>query len=127
VLAAIIYNDDKQILIAQRKQPKSYAGMWEFPGGKLEKEETPEQCIVREIKEELNIVIRVEHPYQNINYACPDGNNILLMAYLCTYLNGEIQLSDHSQIEWLHPSHLKKYKFTPADKPLVDSLIKDFR
>lgn len=127
VLAAIIFNDEQQVLIAQRSSPSTNAGMWEFPGGKLEVDETPDECIIREIKEELNIDIRVVRPYQIVNYALPDGKNILLMSYLCAYISGDVQLNEHSRIEWLNPEKLTDYDFTPADIPIVESLRKDFR
>jgi 8-oxo-dGTP diphosphatase len=126
VLAAIIFNDEKQVLIAQRRSPSANAGMWEFPGGKLETSETPEECIIREIKEELNIEVRVIRPYQIVNYAHPDGQNILLMSYLCAHLSGDIQLNEHSRIEWVNPDMLTSYNFLPADEPIVKNLLKDF-
>jgi len=113
VAAAIIFNND-QILIARRAPGKHLAGYWEFPGGKIEPGETPEACLIREIQEELGITIQVdsfliENPYQY------EEKQILLKAYLCSYLGGEIQLNDHDQVLWVNKNELKNYKLAPAD------------
>jgi 8-oxo-dGTP diphosphatase len=125
VTAGIIYKDNK-ILIARRAPHKHMGGYWEFPGGKIEAGETPEQCLEREIKEELGIKIKVgaflkenEHDY--------GSKQILLKAYLCDFLHGQIQLKDHDQAEWIERAKLLEYEFAPADIPFVQTLLKSKR
>lgn len=123
VVAAIIINEAGEILIAQRKANKSMGGLWEFPGGKIETGETPEDSLIREIKEEMNIDIEVQQYFgENIhNY----GDKIIkLMAYYAKKIKGEIKLQDHESCKWVMPKALKEYKFSAADQPFVEELIK---
>jgi 8-oxo-dGTP diphosphatase len=120
VTAAIIYQQDK-ILIARRAPDKHLSGYWEFPGGKIEAGETPQECLKREIKEELGIGINVgdffmenEHHY---------GEKIIrLQAFECEHVSGDITLSDHDQIAWITRTEFKNYDFAPADLPFIKSL-----
>lgn len=120
VTAAIISRANK-ILIARRSSNKHLAGYWEFPGGKIEEGETPETCLIREILEELEIIITVdsfcmetEHQYEKVT--------ILLKAYFCTFISGEINLIDHDKIEWTQLDKLHEFTFAPADIPIVNRL-----
>lgn len=120
VTAGIIFNGDK-FLIARRAPGKHMGGYWEFPGGKLEPNETPEACLRREIKEELSIDIIIdsfladnEHYYSN--------KHILLKAYICTYISGVVQLKDHDEIRWIYSKQLNSYVFAPADVAFVNML-----
>jgi len=124
VLAAIIRNASGQILLAQRKPGQSNALKWEFPGGKLKAEESPEACLRREINEELGIEIEVEHPFAIVNYAYPD-RQILLLGYLCRYIKGEMRLQDHTEVRWIGVSELLNYDLSPADVPIAQKLVKE--
>jgi len=121
VSAAIIVNGDK-ILIAQRGPKYKLEFKWEFPGGGIEDGETPEECIVREIFEELNIKIRVDKFFDQSFYEYPHAQ-ILLLAYIATWVSGEITLNDeHIGYRWVTVEELADYDFSPADIPLVQKL-----
>ncbi|MBP2635494.1 MAG: ADP-ribose pyrophosphatase [Firmicutes bacterium] len=123
VTAAII-QDKGKILIARRPIGDKLAGKWEFPGGKIEVGETPEECLRREIKEELNIKISVGHFFAESIYEYPN-RTIQLKAYWCTWLSGEIELNSHDAIEWVEFASLSDYDFAPADLLFVDKLRGD--
>lgn len=120
VTAAIIVQEGK-ILIAQRPPTDELAFMWEFPGGKVDPGETPEECLKRELFEELSIHVAVKDFICESFYAY-DHKNIQLMAYLVTYLSGDFVVKEHAQIKWVLPENLKYYTFAPADIPIVKYL-----
>lgn len=120
VTAAIIRKGSK-ILIARRAPNQHLAGYWEFPGGKIEEGETPQECLKRELEEELGIVVNVgtffmenEHHYED--------KIILLQAYECDHISGDILLNAHDQIEWVEPSEFVNFGFAPADIPFIKAL-----
>ncbi|MBP2636553.1 MAG: ADP-ribose pyrophosphatase [Firmicutes bacterium] len=123
VIAAVI-QDKGTILIARRPIGDKLAGKWEFPGGKVEVGETPEECLRREIKEEVNIEISVSDFFGESIYEYPN-RTIQLKAYWCTWLSGEIELNSHDTIEWVDIACLSDYDFAPADLPFVDKLRGD--
>lgn len=121
VAAAIIEQND-HILLARRAAHKPQAGFWEFPGGKIEASESPEDCLKRELKEELNISVAIDqflissqHDYGSFQ--------IELLAYLCTFLTGDVHLTDHDAIAWVKKSELQTYRMAPADIPIVDAYL----
>lgn len=125
IVTAAVIEKDGRVLIARRKQGSMFAGKWEFPGGKMEKGETPEQCLKRELQEELTVLADIgdlmcvsEHSYS------PDWT-ILLMAYRAKIISGVFNLNDHEEIRWVKPGDLIKYEFPDADKPIVEKLMKD--
>lgn len=120
VTAAIIINNGK-ILIAQRAENQKLAGKWEFPGGKIEPGETPEECLKREINEELGIDIEVNDFFDESTYKYDTGA-IRLLAYKSRWIDGEYKLTVHSQIKWVKPHELENYEFAPADIPFVNKL-----
>jgi 8-oxo-dGTP diphosphatase len=120
VTAAIIMKDNK-VLIAQRAPDQRLAGKWEFPGGKLEQGETPEECLEREIFEELDIGIEVLSKFGESIFKYDKGT-IKLIAYNCKWVSGEISLSVHSKIKWVSGDEFDRYDFAPADIPFVESL-----
>lgn len=121
VAAAVIFKE-QQLLIARRAQHKSQAGFWEFPGGKIEMGETPEACLLRELKEELAIEVKVNYfLMESVHHY--DQISIVLKAYHCSYSRGDIQLQDHDKIEWISPSEFNQYNFAPADRPFLPYLI----
>lgn len=121
VAAAIIENDAGRILIARRRAGKSQAGLWEFPGGKLEPGETPEACLIRELREEMGIAIA---PYARfgVNEHDYGAYFIRLIAYRAKYISGEIRLSDHDAYRWTAADELPGYEWAPADVPLANRL-----
>ncbi|MEB3103548.1 8-oxo-dGTP diphosphatase MutT [Ferviditalea candida] len=121
VAAAIIENEQGQILIARRRAGKSQAGLWEFPGGKLEPGESAEACLRRELLEEMNIVI-APYAYFGVNKHDYGSFQIRLIAYHAAFVQGEIRLTDHDEYRWAARSELKHYTFAPADVPFVEQL-----
>lgn len=122
VVAAIIMKDNK-ILIAKRKKGE-FAGMYEFPGGKIEKNESGEEALIREIQEELEASITIEQYFMNVNYQYP--NFILDMdCYLCTLNDNHMKLNDHSMVKWINLDE-ENIDWIPADIQIIEELKKRF-
>ena len=121
VVAAIIKKKDNKILIASRKKGE-FAGMFEFPGGKIEAGESGEQALIREIQEELETTIIIEEFFMNVNYKYPTF--ILDMdCYLCTLKDNHIKLNDHNSIRWISLDE-QNINWIPADIQIFDTLKK---
>ncbi|MES2965036.1 MAG: (deoxy)nucleoside triphosphate pyrophosphohydrolase [Bdellovibrionota bacterium] len=131
VTAAIILSPDGRVLLAQRKADASLEALkWEFPGGKLEAFEHPEDCIRREIQEELALEIRVERVFDVASHFYikgEDRRHIILLCYLCRADTLEFQIVDVADARWVTPDELGTYDFAAADIPLVSRLIEWFR
>ncbi|WP_127532981.1 8-oxo-dGTP diphosphatase MutT [Paenibacillus kobensis] len=121
VAAAIIENEQGQLLIARRKKGKSQEGLWEFPGGKIEKGESPEACLRRELLEEMQIVIR-PYAYFGTNDHHYGATHIRLIAYRAHYISGVVTLVDHDDYRWVEREALREYTFAPADVKFVEML-----
>ena len=121
VIAAIIVNKNGKILIAQRNFKKSQGGLWEFPGGKIELNETKEEAIIREIKEELAIDIKVDNYIGEKEYRYPE-KTINLIALKCSQIGGKIKVKEHEKVEWAKYSELQKFEFAPADMFIIDKI-----
>ncbi|MCF2940960.1 8-oxo-dGTP diphosphatase MutT [Paenibacillus alkaliterrae] len=121
VAAAIIENQNGRILIARRAKGKSQEGMWEFPGGKLEPGESPEECLRRELLEEMGIEIE-PYAYFGVNEHAYGAVTICLIAYKATYVSGEIVLVDHDEYRWVYREELREFTFAPADVRFVGML-----
>ncbi len=120
VTAAIMVNDGR-ILIAQRHPRDRLAGLWEFPGGKVEAGETPEQCLKRELWEELEMdAVIVDFLGSSIYHY--DHISIELMAYRAFWKGGSFRLVSHQACQWVRPDQLAAFAFTPADLPFVQRL-----
>ncbi|HVJ48436.1 (deoxy)nucleoside triphosphate pyrophosphohydrolase [Desulfitobacterium sp.] len=120
-VSAAIIKKGEAILIAQRGRNKSQGLMWEFPGGKLEANETAEKSLVREIKEELNIDIEVGERFGENIYEYPSGK-IKLIAFYAQWKSGDLKLFEHEKIKWVKVNELKAFEFSPADIPFVEKL-----
>ncbi len=123
VTAAVMVRDEK-VLIAQREAGSHMEFRWEFPGGKLEPGETTEECIVREIKEELDMSIEVLDIYKAVQFAYND-KEILLLCYLCRVIGGEGKTLECNDFKWVTRDELSEYEFVPADLTIVEKLMKD--
>lgn len=121
VTAAVIQHQGK-LLIAQRKADSHLALKWEFPGGKVEEGEHPEDCLKREIKEELAINIEVGDIFMVVSHKY-ESKHILLLCYLCSYLEGEAAAKDCQDFRWVWPKELPAYDFAEADLPIVKRLV----
>ena len=120
VTAAILIKDGL-FFIAKRKKADKLANKWEFPGGKIENGETAEQCLKREIEEELKINVRIGAFFGESFYQYPQGA-IQLLAYWVYWESGSIELMAHDEYKWVSLSELDYYDFAPADIPLVKKL-----
>lgn len=120
VVCAIMRNEEGKIFIARRAAHKSMAGKWEFPGGKIEEDETPQQALKREMEEEFGVTIEVG-AYVGENVHHYPSFSIRLIAYESKHLNGEFGLTDHDQIDWVTKEELKHVDLAEADVPILIS------
>lgn len=124
VTAAIIEHSGK-ILLTRRRANAPYPLLWEFPGGKLEPAEDPRDCVVREIREELSIEISVEGIYDVVYYTYPE-RTVLLLAYRCNWLSGELKELEVAGHCWAAPKDIPGFQLLPADIPLAARISKEF-
>ncbi|SFC49925.1 8-oxo-dGTP diphosphatase [Alkalibacterium subtropicum] len=124
VVGAIIENTGK-ILCAQRSSSMTLSDLWEFPGGKIEGTETHQEALKREIKEELNLDIKVEARLFEETIYEYDFGRVHLAAYVCEYVKGIPDLTEHKAVKWLEPHELSNLKWVPADIPIVEKLMKE--
>lgn len=123
VVACALVDADRRVLIAQRPEGKALAGLWEFPGGKVEPGETPEAALIRELGEELAIETKqaclaplsfASHSYENLH--------LLMPLYVCRKWQGTPQAREHAALKWVRPQKLRDYPMPPADEPLIAAL-----
>ena len=123
VVAVALVDADRRVLIAQRPEGKPLAGLWEFPGGKLEAGETPEQALIRELEEELGISTKsaclaplsfASHSYESFH--------LLMPLYVCRKWQGTPVAREHAALKWVRPQALRDYPMPPADEPLIAAL-----
>jgi 8-oxo-dGTP diphosphatase len=124
VVAVALIDADGRILLSKRPEGKSLAGLWEFPGGKLEQGERPEAALIRELDEELGI--KVEEPclapLTFASYAYPDFH-LLMPLYVCRRWSGIATGQEGQTLKWVKPKDLRSYAMPPADEPLIPALI----
>lgn len=122
VVGAIIIEEGK-ILCAQRGNEKALANLWEFPGGKIEEDETPIEALERELKEELKIEVDVQpETFEETAYLY-DFGEVVLTTFICYLTKGKPVLTEHHQVKWLHPEKLNQLTWAPADIPAVQKLM----
>ncbi len=123
VAAAALVDHDNRVLLAQRPTGKSMAGLWEFPGGKVEVGETPEQALVRELREELGIEVCLTclAPFTFASHAY-DKFHLLMPLYLCRSLEGDLTPREGQSLAWVRAARLRYYPMPPADAPLIPFL-----
>ena len=119
VAAAIIQKEDR--IFATRKGYGKFKGMWEFPGGKIEAGETPEEALIREIREELDSEILVGKCFAEVNYDYPEFH-LHMRCYLCTVKSGDLKLLEHSEAKWLAREELDLVEWMPADLEIIERL-----
>ena len=120
VSAALIFHKGK-LLIAQRHADAHLGGLWEFPGGKREADETFEQCLVREIREELGVAVSVGELFEEVTHTYPE-KTVHLKFFLCKLLSGEPQPLDCAAVKWIEKSQLDAHEFPAADAQLLEKL-----
>lgn len=120
VVAAIIRRNNK-MLICQRMPAGSYASLWEFPGGKVEYGESPEDALIRELREELNILAEVDAIFDVASIIVED-RHIVLLFYLCTLIDGDPQPIECQATQWVPATELDQYQFPPADEKVLMKL-----
>jgi 8-oxo-dGTP diphosphatase len=124
VVACALLDADRRVLISQRPQGKTMAGLWEFPGGKIEPGERPEEALIRELREELGIEVKeaclapltfASHAYETFT--------LLMPLYVCRRWSGTAEGREGQVLKWVAPARLRDYPMPPADEPLVPALI----
>jgi 8-oxo-dGTP diphosphatase len=123
VAACALIDADGRVLIAQRPEGKPMAGLWEFPGGKVETGERPEQSLIRELKEELGIVVKEDclAPLTFASHLYPDFH-LLMPLYVCRRWEGFVEAQEGQRLKWVRPTELRDYPMPPADEPLISHL-----
>ena len=123
VAACALIDADGRVLLAQRPKGKSMAGLWEFPGGKIEAGETPEQSLIRELEEELGIVVKEAclAPLTFASHGYADFH-LLMPLYVCRRWDGTVTAREGQGLAWVRPNRLRDFPMPPADLPLVAHL-----
>lgn len=124
VAACALVDPDGRVLLAQRPAGKPMAGLWEFPGGKVEAGERPEETLIRELNEELGIVVSEAclAPLTFASHVYPDFH-LLMPLYVCRRWEGIVEAREAQALAWVKPNRLRDYKMPPADEPLVAHLM----
>ncbi len=124
VSACAIVDADNRVLICQRPVGKALAGLWEFPGGKVENGETPEDCLIRELDEELGITTW-KSCLAPLTFAshCYDDFHLLMPLFICRKWEGIPSARESQQMKWVPANQLRDYEMPPADAPLIPALI----
>jgi 8-oxo-dGTP diphosphatase len=124
VVAAALIDPDNRVLIAQRPEGKQLAGLWEFPGGKLHEGERPETALIRELDEELGIMVEEAclAPLTFASHAYPEFH-LLMPLYVCRRWRGQVVPRESQALKWVRPQNLRDYPMPPADAPLIPALI----
>jgi len=143
VVACALLDQDGRVLIAQRPEGKALAGLWEFPGGKVEMGEAPEATLIRELQEELGITVKepclapltfasFAYPYFHLLmplYVCRRWEGVVIARehhmplYVCRRWAGVVIAREHQALKWVRPNELRNFPMPPADEPLIPALI----
>lgn len=123
VVAAVIIQDGR-VFCAKRPMDKILGGLWEFPGGKVEPGELLEEALIREIEEELGIMISVEKSLLTLVHEYP-SHSVTLHSYLCHWVGGDLNLHVHTDARWVTPAELVELEWVAGDDPIIEHLIKN--
>ena len=124
VVAALIWQGNK-FMICQRPANKARGLLWEFVGGKVKQGETKEQALIRECKEELNIILSVGDAFMDVIHEYPDLT-VHLTLFNATITEGEPQKLEHNDIQWITPCEIQNYEFCPADEEILKEITKRY-
>ena len=116
-VAAAVICDESRVLATQRGYGE-FNGMWEFPGGKIEINETPEEALKREVMEELDVKVRIEEPFCAVEYDYPTFH-LSLTCFICSIVEGKLTLKEHKSAKWLSAEELDTVEWLPADAEIV--------
>lgn len=123
MVAAALVDGEGRVLLQQRAPGRAMAGLWEFPGGKVEEGERPEAALARELEEELGIAVEIESLTPTaFASADNDGRHMLLLLYLCLEWRGEPRPLDAAALRWVRPDEMSALPMPPADEPLIPLL-----
>ena len=124
VVACALIDADGRVLIAQRPEGKGMAGLWEFPGGKVEAGESPEATLIRELDEELGIAVKQDclAPLSFASFAY-EKFHLLMPLYVCRRWDGLVVAKEHAALRWVRPQNLRDFPMPPADEPLIPALL----
>ena len=124
VVACALIDADNRVLVAQRPEGKALAGLWEFPGGKLEPGERPEPALIRELAEELGITVKEDclAPLTFASFAYPEFH-LLMPLYICRRWEGAATSREGQALKWIRPGKLRDLAMPPADEPLIPHLV----
>ena len=124
VAACALVDTDGRVLLAQRPEGKQLAGLWEFPGGKVEPGETPEQCLIRELQEEIGIETDIPclAPLTFASHSYDDFH-LLMPLFVCRRFRGIAHPKEGQVLKWVRPKQMRDYPMPPADAPLIQFLI----
>jgi 8-oxo-dGTP diphosphatase len=124
VVACVLVDPDRRVLLAQRPQGKALAGLWEFPGGKVEPGERPEATLIRELQEEIGITVK-EACLAPLTFASHayDDFHLLMPLYICRRWEGQVTAREGQNLAWVRVNKLRDYEMPPADIPLIPHLI----
>ncbi|MBR6567032.1 MAG: (deoxy)nucleoside triphosphate pyrophosphohydrolase [Clostridia bacterium] len=125
VVAALIWKDNK-FMICQRPANKTRAFQWEFVGGKAEKGETREEALIRECKEELDVTVKVGDIFMEVDHQYPDIN-VHLTLFNSEIAEGEVKMLEHNDIKWITPDEIQNFTFCPADKDILEKIIREYK
>ena len=123
VVAALIWDKDK-FMICQRPENKTRAFQWEFVGGKVEKGETKQQALIRECMEELGITVKVDDIFTEVDHQYPDIF-VHLTLFNAQIESGTVKKLEHNDIRWIRPSEIPEYNFCPADKDILEKIMRE--
>ena len=121
VVAALIWKNNK-FMICQRPAHKARGLLWEFVGGKVEPGETKEQALIRECREELDVLLSVDDIFMEVTHEYPDIT-VHLTLFNATLVEGEPQKLEHNDIKWITPSQIYNYEFCPADEEIIEKIM----
>ena len=122
VVAAAIIQQEEKVLLTRRKPESDLGGLWEFPGGKKESGETLEDCLRREVREELGVEISKPQLFHSLRHQYPE-QEVELHFFTCSIIQGHPQAVDCAEMVWVHKHELNSYEFPPADIPVLKKII----